>query len=487
MYFNIMSLPAALKRFPFHFLLLLLFFLLHGYSEHVGLIPFTHLFIFFIIAAGWGVLVFYIFRRWLGSSLKAGILTTLVFVFYLFYGSIKDVLPHAMARYSVLLPVMMIILIITAYYLKKSSREVSRLTLFINVLLLLYLVIDVASIALQKNKSIPVARVNFTTCDTCARPNIYLIILDEYSGSNELQRYFNYNNQPFENALRQKGFFVAQQPSSNYSATAVSVASIFSMDYLPAFHRAITVEDYTRAEQVVNESVVMRLLQDHGYRFLNHSILNLAGEPGRFTTDILPRQLQLITHKTLWNRINADLAWDVHGKKSPGNQWFENIFHDDYKDGNQRLLKLTREARPTGKPAFIYTHLLMPHWPYLFDSTGKETGISFYTTGLPAAQKESAYIQYLAFTNNQMLQLVDTILTQNNGNAAIILMSDHGYREMSGAQDCKAVNNNLLCVYLPARDYKMFYDGMSNVNLFRAVFNTLFRQQFARVPDKCIF
>jgi hypothetical protein len=382
---------------------------------------------------------------------------------------------------------MLIIVIATAYYLKKSVKEFSRLTLFINLLLLIYLAMDVVSIAVTKRKETARApQTDYTICDTCARPNIYLIILDEYSGSNVLQRYFHYNNQPFENALRQKGFFVAAHPSSNYSATAVSVASIFSMDYLPAFHRAITVEDYTRAEKAVNESVVMQLLQKQGYRFLNHSILNLAGQPGKFTTDLLPRQLQLITHKTLWNRLNADLAWDIHGKNGTGAKWLGNVFHDDYKDGNQRLLKLTKEARPS-QPTFIYTHLLMPHWPYLFDSTGKETGISFYTKGLPAAQKESAYIQYLAYTNKQMLQLVDTISTQSNGGAAIILMSDHGYREMSGTHDCEAVNNNFLAVYLPGRDYQLFHDSMSNVNLFRSVFNTLFHQQFAWLPDKCIF
>lgn len=487
-----MSLPAALKKFPFHFLLLLLFFLLHGYSQYTGLVPFTHMFIFFIIAAGWGMLLFYILRRWLRSSLKAGILTTLIFLFYLFYGSIKDALPLAIGRYSRLLPLMLVIVIAVIFYLKRTAKEPTRITLFINILLSCYLLIDVVTIAVnfaKNNKDAAVAKANYTICDTCAKPDIYLIILDEYSGSNELQRYFNYNNQHFENALRQKGFFVAKQPSSNYSATAVSVASIFSMDYLPAFHRAITVEDYTRAEKAVNESVVMQLLQKHGYKFFNHSILNLAGQPGKFTTDLLPRQLQLITHKTLWNRLNADLAWDIHAKNGTAAKWLGNFFHDDYKDGNQRLLTLTTEvyANETPPPRFIYTHLLMPHWPYLVDSTGKETGVSFYTTGLPIAQKESAYIQYLAYTNKQMLLLVDTILSQKNGNAAIILMSDHGYREMTGTNTCEAINNNLLSVYLPNKNYQLFYDDMSNVNLFRSIFNTLFHQQFARLPDKCIF
>jgi hypothetical protein len=105
---------------------------------------------------------------------------------------------------------------------------------------------------------------------------------------------------------------------------------------------------------------------------------------------------------------------------------------------------------------------------------------------LPAAQKESAYIQYLAYTNRQMLQLADTIMSRSRGQAAIVLMSDHGYRERK-AQQCGALNNNWLSVYLPGKDYRLFYDSMSNVNVFSAVFNTLFHQQFARLPDQCIF
>ncbi len=490
-----MSLPAALKKFSFHFLLLLLFFLLHGYSEYVGLIPFSDLPVFFLSAAACGLALFYILKRWLRSPVKAGILTTLVFLFYLFYGSIKDALSpgalHLLSRYSILLPAMVIVLLATGFYLKRSKKEFPRLTLFINCLLIIYLLIDIGAIIFTSKKTIDVspAHASYRTCDTCARPDIYLIILDEYSGSDQLQQYFQYNNQPFENGLRERGFFVAQHPSSNYSATAVSVASIFSMDYLPAFHRQITVEDYTRAEKLVDRSVVMQFLQSQGYRFLNHSIFNLGGQPGRFTTDLLPTQLHLITHKTLWNRINSDLAWQIHGDGRTGFKWLKNIFHDDYKDGNQRLLKLTERtgAKMELTPKFIYTHLLMPHWPYLQDSAGKETGISFYTQGMPGKQKENAYVQYLAYANKQMLRLTDIILRQNQGNAALIIMSDHGYREMTGPKDCRAVNNNFLAVYLPYKNYSLFYEGMSNVNVFRSVFNTLFQQQFTRLPDNCIF
>jgi hypothetical protein len=465
---------ATLKRFPFHFILLLLFFLSHGYSEYTGLIPFADLLVFFLAGAAIGLLLFFGFKKLFRSGIKAGFITTFIFFCYLFFGSIKDAL-HI--RYSILLPLMLVTVVAAIFYLNRSRKTFSTLTLFINSLLLIYLLVDVGMIAFKKPKNEALnTRPVYAACDTCAKPDIYLILLDEYTGTNELQNYFHYNNHPFEDALRQRGFFVANNPSSNYSATAVSMASLFSMDYLPEFHRHITVEDYTRAENVINQSMVMLFLERSGYQFLNHSILNLRGQPGQFTTDLMPKRLKLITAKTMWNRLNNDVAWI-----SP-------LLPDDYKHGNQRLIKLTTEASVliTSKPRFIYTHLLMPHWPYLVDSTGKETGINFHTTGLSAKQKESAYVQYLAYTNHQMLQLADTIMNRSKGKAAIIIMSDHGYRERK-VNGCRELTNNFISVYLPGKDYRYFYDGMSNVNLFPMIFNTLFQQQIARLPDKCIF
>jgi hypothetical protein len=486
-----------LKRFSLHFILLLLFFLSHGYSENIGLIPFTDLLIYFLTGTAIGILIFFLLKKITHSNIKAGIITTVMLLFYLFYGSIKDSLKggflHPLSRYSILLPLMLVIIISAIIYFRKTSRQFVRLNFFINCLLLVYLVVDfgtiVTKIAKHPGPVVPVAQNIYTLCDTCRKPDFHLIIMDEYSGERILRDYFHYDNSSFAAKLRQKGFFVATDPFSNYSATPVSIASIFAMDYLNTFHRKLTAEDYTRSEKVVEKSITMQLLKNHGYRFMNHSIFNIAGQPGQFKTDLLPMRLKLITAKTLWNSITSDLGWQLHGKIAPHINWLGQVLQDDYKTGNQRLLQLTTDAIAVKDtvPRFIYTHVLMPHWPYMFDSTGKETGINFYSPGITGKQKETSYVQYLAYTNKVMLQLIDDILKQSNGDAVIVLMSDHGFREKPGTQACLDVNNNFISVYLPGKDYRLFYDNMSNVNLLRAIFNTSFHQQFPKLTDKCIF
>jgi hypothetical protein len=487
----------SLKRFPFHFILLLLFFLSHGYSENIGLIPFKDLLIYFLTGTAVALLIFFLMKKITRSGLKAGIVTTLMLLFYLFYGSIKDNLKAGflapLAKYSVLLPLMLVIVIATIIYFRKTSRQFVRLTFFINCLLLVYLLVDagtiVTKVAKRAGPVVPVAQNIYTICDTCRRPDVYLIIMDEYSGDRILRDYFKYDNSSFAAQLRQRGFYVPSAPFSNYSATPVSIASIFAMDYLPEFHRKLVAEDYTRSEKVVEKSITMQLLKDHGYRFMNHSIFNIAAQPGQFKTDLLPMRLKLITAKTLWNSAMADIGWQIHEKIAPHVNWLGETLQDDYKTGNQRLLQLTENAylENDSVPRFIYTHVLMPHWPYLFDSTGKETGINFYSKAITGKQKEASYVQYLAYTNKVMLRMVDEIVVFSKGKAIIVLMSDHGFREKPGTQACLDVNNNFISVYLPWRNYGLFYDSISNVNVMRTVFNSAFDQRFPRLPDKCIF
>ena len=129
----------------------------------------------------------------------------------------------------------------------------------------------------------------------------------------------------------------------------------------------------------------------------------------------------------------------------------------------------------------------MPHWPYLLDSTGKSTGINFFSNDLPKERKEAAYVQYLAYTNKVMLDLTTRILQQSSGNAVIMLMSDHGFRGIPGKSVCKQVNDNFISVYLPGKDYRLLHDSISNVNIFRSVFNTVLGQRFPQLPDHCIY
>ena len=98
------------------------------------------------------------------------------------------------------------------------------------------------------------------------------------------------------------------------------------------------------------------------------------------------------------------------------------------------------------------------------------------------------YLSYLQYCNTKLIQLVDHILSNTSRPPVILLMSDHGFREF--AHD--SVNHkyhfmNLNAMYLPQKQYRNFYKGVSTVNLFRILLNAQFGQNLPLLKDSSSF
>ncbi|MDX9975966.1 MAG: hypothetical protein RBU21_23510, partial [FCB group bacterium] len=65
-----------------------------------------------------------------------------------------------------------------------------------------------------------------------AKPDIYFIVLDGYARSDVLRNVYGYNEMPFFNAMREKGFWISDTSYANYSETVPSLTSCLNMDLL---------------------------------------------------------------------------------------------------------------------------------------------------------------------------------------------------------------------------------------------------------------
>jgi hypothetical protein len=137
-------------------------------------------------------------------------------------------------------------------------------------------------------------------------------------------------------------------------------------------------------------------------------------------------------------------------------------------------------------PSFTYLHLLMPHKPYIFDSTGKMTDTYKAVKGNKTAGIDDLYLQYLVYTNKRIMKYLDQLLAATQGKAVIMLMSDHGNRDANSMRGKYFGFTNFNAVYLPNRDYHLWYDSVTNVNQFPLLFNTLFGQQIPLKKDSSI-
>ena len=160
---------------------------------------------------------------------------------------------------------------------------------------------------------------------------------------------------------------------------------------------------------------------------------------------------------------------------------YKDFVYSDLRN-NKFLYHKTEAAvtQRTAAPRFIYTHLMMPHFPYYVDANGKPNTME----QLDARHlgDKMLYLRYLQYTTKEIIQLVSYILANSAKPPVILLLSDHGYRYLRGAD--AEVSSNLAAIYLPEKNYKNYQPSVSNVNQFRILFNTLFHQALPLLPDK---
>ena len=85
------------------------------------------------------------------------------------------------------------------------------------------------------------------------------------------------------------------------------------------------------------------------------------------------------------------------------------------------------------------------------------------------------FFSYLKYTNKTILEIVNSIIQNSEGNAVVILQSDHGYRDFEGALNFpETFFKNYSAFYFPDKNYSAIYDTISNINNFPVLFNKYF-------------
>jgi hypothetical protein len=134
-----------LKRQPWHVLLLPLFFVLHGVKENFDFILFGDYLPLILLYGLSSIITYFILYLIYRKPVKAGLISFLLFSVFFFYGSIQDFLKDhlpALNRYSILIPAFFIAIVIIAILLKRSVKGFTKITFFLNCLLIIYLVAD---------------------------------------------------------------------------------------------------------------------------------------------------------------------------------------------------------------------------------------------------------------------------------------------------------------------------------------------------------
>ncbi len=321
------------------------------------------------------------------------------------------------------------------------------------------------------------------------KPDIYFIILDAYSREDLLKSDFGFDNQPFINQLTALGFQVIPCSRSNYNATALSLSSMLNLNYKSTI--GVLASSVSSGQDpmvpLIKHNEVRFILQGMGYSIYtfetgfpgldwpNSHQFVLPQQESWVSKQLLPIETVYIKNTALEILLDSQIGIFKQIKTTVDSPNAEHIALEEY-----ILNELPGTANLPG-PKFVYAHILLPHKPFVFDGQGNiRTDTRFFSKGGDPINDDffrQGYIGQVEFANSQISQDLKDILRFSQKPPIIILMGDHGYAWGDTHFE------NLMAVYMPGTNARPFYPTISNVNVFRSIFNDYFDAAYPMLPD----
>lgn len=482
-----------IRQWPLFLLLLPLFFMLHSFTENYAPGLGKTALLQALVFSGAGIIASVIFFPLFRDFRKAALVSLFLLSFNFFFGAIHDFIKNLLGpdiiivRYTFIIAALPVLLAVLIIWLRKSKRKFNRLYAFLNVLFPVLIAVDLVSLIslfIKSNKYKPHGLTQqFISCDTCRKPDVYVIIADEYAGAQELREVFSFDNSAFFSELQSRGFHIVNNSRSNYNATVYSMASLFNMDYIELSGKnLVTQRDMLLCRSIISDNNAGRFFLSNGYSVFNYSFFDMQQKRKALTNFYFHPESRILNFGTFISRFQKDVLPN-HFSDQKRTAVENNDFNND-ETADSLLRKLVTGKREG--PRFVYTHFTRPHHPYYVDRYGQFVNTTADTLkGFDLVKK--GYTEHLLYTNKRLLNLVDHILKNSSVPPVILLASDHGFRQFTGQGKKEYYFMNLCTVLLPGRNYDRFYDGMTPVNTFRAILNAQFGQRLPMLKDSSSF
>ncbi len=315
-------------------------------------------------------------------------------------------------------------------------------------------------------------------------PDVYLFLLDSYGRADLLRQAYGFDNSPFLDGLRERGFYVAECSQSNYVRTELSLGSSLNMQYLQKLSDKFSPESSKRSllwdalkhnavrynfENLGYETVTV----ETGFEWLNiedsdHFLSPPPISSGMTEFEGLFLRTTLARYADDWGWVDPDYLLGVTARDR-----FNTVFN--------QIGDIARMPQPT----FAYLHLISPHPPFVFDADGNPTHPPDFWNEqrlYPARLYQRGYVDQAKFLNKKMLQAIDTILAESEVPPIIIIQGDHG----PWLQPNDKRMWILAALYLPGHIDEL-YPTITPVNFFRLVFDNYFGGKYELVEDVSYF
>jgi hypothetical protein len=478
--------------------LLPVFFLLHMVTEFQPVLTLNDL---FISVAAWllGIPVFlYLIINYVKPLTKYAVVVLYGEVVFFFFAPIHVFLIRfipLLSHYKYLLPLLTAGGILLILFARRKKTPPFRFYFYLNTLLIVLLLIECGQLIITSPKISKALSFNSSNndlptippCDSCIKPDVYFIIFDEFESSKGIKKLWQYDNSGLDSFLTDRGFYCASNSKSNYNFTPFSIGSILNMDYLTMkFDTDFNLLLYGKGIKTIVNNRVCRLFQQQGYTIINHSFFLMPGDEPRQNPAFLIDRPELLIAPTLYSRALNEIGWNF--SKILFNKGVTEEMEKDARLNLQQIKSTYKELlafaeQPHDKPVFVYGHIMLPHDPFFFDSTGHLTPESTWYRGFTDKDR---YLPQLKYTSTLVKNMALRLQKPGNRPRIIIIQGDHGFRGFpDGMKELEF--SNLNAIYFPDQQYADLYDSISSVNTFRVILHKYFNAPLPLLKDSTVY
>jgi hypothetical protein len=459
-----------------------------------------------------GGVVFGLFHLFFRDRLKAALIASPLLLLFFHFGKISDWFSTIselgpVRRNATVLLFVAVCIVVWAWMVQSRIKNIVSVNLYFNLLSVLFIIssgIQMRNHLLENSISlkpsdriVPIASV----AADAPSPNVYYIILDGYGRGDILQEIYALDNSEFLDSLRDRGFYIADESSSNYIYTLHSVSSTLNMNYLQNLDvDGRDLENRADLIEVLNYSKVRADMAQNGFRMVSFqnnykatittadiyydSPQSAFAKPVTAFESIVIKDsmARVLLHIPAINKAVVESPYDIH-----------------------RAFILSTFERLKDIPAIdgsflVHAHVIAPHPPFVFDADGGAILHSepftlldgnYYLKIKDHSQKGyiSDYRKQLQYINTLVLDAVDAILADSKTPPVIIIQSDHGpgsHLHLGSLEQTLPVERFgiLNAYYFPNQDYTSLYPSISPVNSFRVVINQFFGGEYELLPDR---
>lgn len=494
------------KNKAYFLVLFPLFFFVHGYNDFFDFYSADQLMLNLGFTLGFILIFYFISYVYYRDKHKASVFALILSVVFFTFGSFHDFLKETgflalISSYKVILPLIGFILIVLAILIKRKQKLGINTFLFLNILfstLLFYEVCISINYAMPNKRSKLLLDGRFNAVadfhtekdiTDSLKPDIFFLLFDAFPSTKAMKKEWGFDNASLDSFLLDQHFYIADNSKSNYNITLLSLNSCFNMDYFTEnqIYQNGEIGMIRRGSRSLNNNSLLSILKRQGYSISVNETVSLAPEYEKDKSFFGPLLKNNYIYKTLIGRMYRDLGWAL----------FKNNFTRKYLDRHQEhvyvqkkeallstIERLKQAIGTLNNPKFIYSHFMIPHSPFIYDSIGniktlKEIREKYVNC------KEKAFIEQVKFADIVIKDLITSIKKNNRKNTIIILLGDHGYRNAFGKG--YMIFDNLTAIYYPDENYKTLYDSISPVNIFRHLLNKEFGSTLDLLKDTSIF